>query len=199
MATRRHIRRIIFIIPIIIFGLLTVYNFLSVRNGCYTMASTIFGIFSAFMTIAYTVILSLIFAYFSIFKKEKFDFLPLLTLGLVVITFFLTQQLENEKFKSDIVIKAYTSDYDILENREKVSIELRKNKKYSLRKFDSHYGCVETGSYFLNNDTLFIIRKEKSHVKGFDYNRFIVDYENNEIYVLNDKNEIDSTIFLIIK
>lgn len=188
-------RKIALIIPIIIFGVLAIFNLGGSKNGCYNLFNGILGFFSAFMAIAYTVILSIFSFYWRIKKKESFNILPILTLAITFAVYLLIQYIDRER---PVIVKAYSSFENPNFSRKKISLTLYKNNKFTLLRSGHEYGCMESGRYVLAKDTLVLIRS-KQYVKGFDYTHFIINRENKILIILDENHKVDSTLYLNIE
>ncbi|MBN1971050.1 MAG: hypothetical protein JW870_16910 [Candidatus Delongbacteria bacterium] len=188
-------RKIALIIPIIIFGILAIFNLGGSKNGCYSLLNGILGFFSVFMAIAYTVILSIFSFYWRIKKKEQFNFLPILTLAITFTIYLLIQYINRER---PVIIKANTSYENPDFSRKMISLTLYKNNKFTLRRSGHEYGCMESGRYLLARDTLVLIRS-KQYVQGFDYTHFIINRENKIMIILNENHKVDSSLYLNIE
>jgi len=189
-------RRVVFIIPIVFFGILAIINLGGARNGCYTMANGILGLISAFIAIVYTIILSLISLYWRIRKKIKFNIFPILTLALIFAIYLLIQ---NNERASPTILNASINSTNVGQTFKGISITLYENNRFSLKRTGPEYGCIESGKYIINNDTIILKRGKKQHVKGFNYSHFIINRDAKIIMTLNENIEIDSTVYFNIE
>jgi hypothetical protein len=179
-----------------VFGLLSTYYLVGQKTGDYSLINGYLGLFTGFITVAYTIIILLYISYRCIFKKDRFDFYPLFSFGLVVWVFFSIKI--SEPKTGEIYIKAEMRNG--IDNEKYKNVELLLGKKgiYELGFHDSHYGCREKGKYMIIGDSLILNRKSDKCMYQGDYNVLRIDKINSKIYLYNETS-IDSTEYFEIK
>ena len=189
-------RRIILNLPIIVFGLATIYLLIGQKTGNYSLLNAYLGFFTGFMTLAYTTIYLIYLTYKTLFKKKRFDFYPIFSFGIIIWIFFSLTYCNNDT--SEIILSAEIKNSIDNSKYKSILIELKKGNRYTLGFHDSHYGCRESGKYRLINDSLVLIREQVECMYQQDYKNLKIVENENRIYLYNELGRIDSTQYFEI-
>ncbi|MFZ4399744.1 MAG: hypothetical protein ACOYO1_06900 [Bacteroidales bacterium] len=169
-------------LPLILIGFIVIYNNIN-QTGCASgMGIVFFTIILASFYLIYLFVLFLINLY-RIFKKNaKFDFAPtIITIFLLIILW-----IANQDFvKGKLILKANSINCKT-ENNLRISIELRSNNKCLLHFYHVDFGCTNSFSYVIKNDSLEI---EKSVIELSDSmltNKYYINRKEQILIPISD-------------
>lgn len=132
---------------------------------------------------------------FNLFKKfilkEPFNYIPFITLVLVLSIIAGIKYVQSEKFKSKRILEAKNRYYSFI---------ARLDNTYELTKIYVEHACTEGGSYIIKHDTLYLTERPDMNITNYQNEVFLIDTLQGFLVPLyKDSIATDKNSFLFIQ
>ncbi|KOS05072.1 hypothetical protein AM493_02750 [Flavobacterium akiainvivens] len=160
---------------LVLFAALALANLIPIGDYSSGMANGLLMLlFSALFIVSFLIVIVI-----NIYKKTRFDWIPVGIFGVFALFFTLTIQSEGGKFWTSVVLEANT---DNQHNPHDGRLVLYENHSFTGTEVFTDFSMSYSGNYRINNDTLYLDREDlPEKTGGLLTTKYYIDSKNRLI------------------